>query len=57
MEAPSGVVYGVTSIPLCEYEIRYLHTPPTPLKKRQCCFAWLFCNYMGAYYKTKGGRK
>ena len=53
MEAPSGVIYRVTSIPLCEYEITYIHTPPPPKRKTfyACCITWLF------YYKTKGGRK
>jgi hypothetical protein len=56
MEAPSGVIYRVASIPLCEYEITYLSTPPPLKKRRLCCMAWLFCNSMGVCYKTRGNR-
>jgi hypothetical protein len=52
---PSGVVYHVTSIPLCEYNITYVTPPPPKRRWACCCVALLFRSYASAYKAKRPG--
>jgi len=55
---PPGVVYKITSIPLSEYDIKYVYPQPSAKRTNHlCCIMLLVRKYMASYYKTNPTRK
>jgi len=52
MDTP-GVVYGVTTLPLCEYNVKYIYPQQMP-PRRVCCIVLLVRSCMTWRYTQSG---